>query len=398
MPRSRSRCAGREEGRGAVGAVDVEPDAPRLAEPADRVEVVEGAGRRRARGRDDGHDRAARAPAGGRARPRARRRPSGSRATGRRPRCRCRGPARRRPARPRSARARRGGRPAAPRRPPPSRRSGSAAARAARSAVKVASVPPEVNVPPAPGPSPARSHIQRTTRVSRIVPTGDISQTATDWFSAATSDSVQTAAGSGAETWCPIERGWQRWFESGTTSRRSRSSDLLERAAGQRERLVEPAGELVRAERRRDAALAGPRRGEVVDGDPGEGLGDGRLGVLLEVGEDGVGTRFHAASGPCAGRSARQDGITDPRPRPPARDPRPMAARRASAEEPGSAGGCEAGPRPGRAGRPARRDGSASRAGLRGWRSPRRDRPRARGHGPGPRPGTLRGRPPGRSA
>ena len=61
----------------------------------------------------------------------------------------------------------------------------------------MASVPPEVNVPPAPGPNPARSHIQRTTRASRIVPTGDISQTAADWLSAATSDSVQTAAGSG---------------------------------------------------------------------------------------------------------------------------------------------------------------------------------------------------------
>ena len=88
----------------------------------------------------------------------------------------------------------------------------------------MASVPPEVNVPPAPGPSPARSHIQRMTRASRMVPTGDISQTAADWLSAATSDSVHTAAGSGAETWWPIERGWQRWFESGTTSRRRRSS------------------------------------------------------------------------------------------------------------------------------------------------------------------------------
>ena len=87
----------------------------------------------------------------------------------------------------------------------------------------MASVPPEVNVPPASGPSPARSHIQRTTRASRIVPTGDISHTAPDWLSAAVTDSVHTAAGSGAETWWPMDRGWQRWLESGTTSRRRRS-------------------------------------------------------------------------------------------------------------------------------------------------------------------------------
>ena len=44
----------------------------------------------------------------------------------------------------------------------------------------MASVPPEVKVPPAAGPKPARSHIQRITRSSSTVPTGDISQTATD--------------------------------------------------------------------------------------------------------------------------------------------------------------------------------------------------------------------------
>ena len=100
--------------------------------------------------------------------------------------------------------------------------------------MNVASVPPEVKVPPASGPKPARSHIQRRTRASRTVPTGDISHTATDWFSAATIGSVQTAAGSGAETWCPIARGFVRWFESGRTSfrRRPRTLDRERPAAG----------------------------------------------------------------------------------------------------------------------------------------------------------------------
>ena len=92
--------------------------------------------------------------------------------------------------------------------------------------MNVASVPPDVNVPPASGPKPARSAIQRRTRASRTVPTGDISQTATDWFSAATTGSVQTATGIGAETWCPIARGFVRWFDCGRTSRRRRSRTL----------------------------------------------------------------------------------------------------------------------------------------------------------------------------
>ena len=53
------------------------------------------------------------------------------------------------------------------------------------------------------------------------VPTGDISQTAPDWFSAAVSDSVHTAAGSGADTWWPIERGCVSRLLSGSTSRSS---------------------------------------------------------------------------------------------------------------------------------------------------------------------------------
>ena len=66
--------------------------------------------------------------------------------------------------------------------------------------MKVASVPPEVNVPPAAGPSPARSAIQRMTCRSSIVPAGDISLTAAELLTAAFSDSVQTDAASGAET------------------------------------------------------------------------------------------------------------------------------------------------------------------------------------------------------
>ena len=112
--------------------------------------------------------------------------------------------------------------------------------------MKVASVPPEVNVPPAPGPKPARSHIQRTTRFSIAVPAGDISWTASDWFSAATTDSVQTAAGRGAETWCPIARGWERRFEAGRTSRRRRSttsaSGLPSSGSGSSKRRASSAG------------------------------------------------------------------------------------------------------------------------------------------------------------
>jgi hypothetical protein len=45
-----------------------------------------------------------------------------------------------------------------------------------------------------------RSHIHCINRVSTTVATGDISQIATDWFRAAISGSVHTAAGSGAAT------------------------------------------------------------------------------------------------------------------------------------------------------------------------------------------------------
>jgi hypothetical protein len=50
--------------------------------------------------------------------------------------------------------------------------------------------------------------IHSITWCSRIVATGDISQTAVDWLSAEVSASVQTAAASGAETWCPTYIGW----------------------------------------------------------------------------------------------------------------------------------------------------------------------------------------------
>ena len=66
--------------------------------------------------------------------------------------------------------------------------------------MNVASVPPLVSVPPAFAPNPASSHIQRMTRCSSTVATGDISATASDWFSAAMSGSVQMAAGSGGDT------------------------------------------------------------------------------------------------------------------------------------------------------------------------------------------------------
>ena len=127
----------------------------------------------------------------------------------------------------------------------------SAASRRARGEqrVNVASVPPEVNVPPACGPSPARSHIHRTTRVSTTVPTGDISHTAADWLSAAMSGSVQTAAGSGAETWWPIDARVAEVVRVGDDVAAQALEDLLERPPGARQRLVE-----ARARARRDRA------------------------------------------------------------------------------------------------------------------------------------------------
>ena len=58
--------------------------------------------------------------------------------------------------------------------------SGIRRARAASRAVIVASVPPDVSVPPAAGPHPTSSAIHRITRVSIAVAVGDISATASD--------------------------------------------------------------------------------------------------------------------------------------------------------------------------------------------------------------------------
>ncbi len=111
---------------------------------------------------------------------------------------------------------------------PFSHTSGIAALRAARRAVKVASVPPVVMVPPASLPKPASSHIHRITRVSIAVAAGDISPTAADWLSAPMRGSIQTAAGSGSDTWCPMYMGWARWMLLGITS------DLTRRASSSR--------------------------------------------------------------------------------------------------------------------------------------------------------------------
>ncbi len=61
-------------------------------------------------------------------------------------------------------------------------------------------------------------------RVSTTVPTGDISQTAPDWLSAAVTASVHTATASGADTWWPIDRGCVSLLLSGRTSRSTRAS------------------------------------------------------------------------------------------------------------------------------------------------------------------------------
>ena len=172
---------------------------------ADRLQVVEGSGGRRAGGGDHGHDRACRL----RQPRRASRERGGSIRYSRDgmaiARCACRVPARRRRASPRSARARRrrttggiGADAIAP-------ASGMAAARAASSAVKVASVPPEVSVPPASRRSPpartssaprgARSRVSRRRHLRTRPATGSAPPI---------SDSVHIAAGSGADTWCPM--------------------------------------------------------------------------------------------------------------------------------------------------------------------------------------------------
>ena len=152
---------GREQRRRAVRAVDVQPDAASLAQRCRSPR-----GRRTSPSRSCRRWRRRPSPrgprgAGGRARARARRRPYGSRRTGSATTCRCRFPVRRPPAPRRSARARRTRPPAGSRRRRASTRRGSRPGARRAGPANVASVPPDVNVPPASGPSPARSHIQR---------------------------------------------------------------------------------------------------------------------------------------------------------------------------------------------------------------------------------------------
>jgi len=49
--------------------------------------------------------------------------------------------------------------------------------------------------------------LNNSTAVSSVVPTGDISKTAVELFSAAMTASLQMAAGKGGATWWPIARG-----------------------------------------------------------------------------------------------------------------------------------------------------------------------------------------------
>ena len=83
---------------------------------------------------------------------------------------------------------------------------------------------PMVNVPPASAGSPARSASQRSTRRSIAVAARESSATAMDWLSAATTGSVQIAAGSGHESWCAMCIGSCSQAALGMTSCSTRSS------------------------------------------------------------------------------------------------------------------------------------------------------------------------------
>ena len=83
---------------------------------------------------------------------------------------------------------------------------------------------PIVNVPPASAGSPARSASQRRTRRSIAVAARESSATAMDWLSAATTGSVQIAAGSGHESWCAMCIGSCSQAALGMTSCSTRSS------------------------------------------------------------------------------------------------------------------------------------------------------------------------------
>jgi len=180
-PRDARPVRGREQRRRAVRAVDVQPQPALLAEAPDGLDVVERPGGRRAGRRDHRHHLAA----------------GGAQAiehTGERlhvhavvarghdngvVRAEAEFSDRARHAIVRVFTADQTGGSAPT---PACHASGLAAWRAASSPANVASVPPEVNVPPLSGPNPARQHIHRTTCVSMIVPTGDISKTAPDWL------------------------------------------------------------------------------------------------------------------------------------------------------------------------------------------------------------------------
>ncbi|MBW7932771.1 MAG: hypothetical protein H3C62_03995 [Gemmatimonadaceae bacterium] len=59
---------------------------------------------------------------------------------------------------------------------------------------------------------------------STAVPVGDISTTAMELLSAAITDSVQTAAGSGAATWCPMYIGCDSRLAFARKSRSTRAA------------------------------------------------------------------------------------------------------------------------------------------------------------------------------
>ena len=295
---------GREERGGPVGAVHVQPDPPRLAQLADRLEVVERAGGGRARRRDHRHDPP---PPGllpvqlglerGHVHPEAPRR-HGHRVLGAEAQL-AHGPRhgvvrvlavehdRRHGADPLLPRVRQGRR---PRREERGER-GLGAARGERAA-RLGAEPGQVAHPADDPRLEDRAHRRHLPHRGRLVERGD-------------------------ERLRP-DRGRQRRRD--LVAHRARVAevvrvgdhvapqaleDVLDRSAGPRKRLLEPARQLVRAEGRRHAALAGARGREVLDRDPREGLGDRRLGVLLDVGKHGVAGGFHAGSGDGRRRQGR---------------------------------------------------------------------------------------------
>ena len=182
----------------------------------------------------------------------------------------------------------------------------------------MASVAPIANVPPASAGKPARSASQRTTRRSIVVVARDSSATACDGLSAATSGSVQIAAGSGTDSWCAMCIGSCSHAAFGSTRADAAPAP---RPAAVRSRA--PARRTAPARRRATAATGvSPRPGGGQEAR--DDAGDGLARLRPRVGEDLV-ERPHAAQ-PASGMEppgSRSCTVTPPSPSLPSSSRRP---------------------------------------------------------------------------